>query len=181
MVMRELAKAMNDEGTIAILAGNQSAPNLQARLKAVRDELAKHPKMKELNDGHGVFYNEEKPEKAAEVIASAQNANRGIQGWALVGGWPLFAADALPWKGDTIRCVSVDALPDELPYLKSGQVQMLLAQDCYGWGEKSVQLLVEKIVNHKGPASDRIIAPITPVTNANAEEWAHKWDKWLQK
>jgi hypothetical protein len=73
----------------------------------------------------------------------------------------LFAADALPWKGDAIKCVSVDALTDELPYLKSGQVHMLLAQDCYGWGEKSVQILVDKIVNQKDPARDRIIAPVT--------------------
>ena len=31
-VMAELAKVMGDKGTIAILAGNQSAPNLQARV-----------------------------------------------------------------------------------------------------------------------------------------------------
>src|SRR3954465_9284465 len=45
-VMSELAKAMNDAGVVAILAGNQSAPNLQARVKGVRDELKNHPNIK---------------------------------------------------------------------------------------------------------------------------------------
>jgi len=180
-VMVELAKVMKDQGTIAILAGNQSAPNLQARLAAVREEMKKHPNIKELNDGKGVFYHEEKPEKAAETLVSAQNANPQIQGWALVGGWPLFATDALPWKGDAIKCVSVDALTPELAYLKSGQVEVLLAQDCYGWGHKSVGLLVDKIVNNKSPESDRIIDPLSRVTKENADEWAQKWQKWLGK
>jgi len=180
-VMVELAKAMKDQGTIAILAGNQSAPNLQARLAAVREELKKHPNMKELNDGKGVFYHEEKPEKAAETVASAQNANPQVQGWAMVGGWPLFASDALPWKGDAIKCVSVDALTPELVYLKSGQVEVLLAQDCYGWGHKSVELMLDEILNNKPPDSDRIIDPLTRVTKETADEWAQKWQKWLGK
>lgn len=180
-VMAELAKAMNDEGTVAILAGNQSAPNLQARVAGVREELKKHPKMKELKDGQGVFYHEEKPEKAAETVVNAQNANPQITGWAMVGGWPLFAADALPWKKDAVKCVSVDALPPELSYLKTGQVEVLLAQDCYSWGHKSVELLIDKIVGGKSPDSDRIIDPLAKVTAANADEWAQKWKTWLGK
>src|SRR5437868_5469008 len=39
MVMKYLSQAMNDKGTIAVLAGNQSAPNLQKRVKGVKDEL----------------------------------------------------------------------------------------------------------------------------------------------
>jgi len=57
----------------------------------------------------------------------------------------------------------------------------LLAQDCYGWGHKSVELLVNKIVNNKSPESDRIIDPLSRVTKENADEWAQKWQKWLGK
>src|SRR5688572_29861098 len=180
-VMAELAKAMGDKGTIAILAGNQSAPNLQARVKGVRDELAKHPNIKELNNGQGVFYHQETPEKAAEAVANAQNANPGIDGWVMVGGWPLFTANALKWEPGKVKVVSVDALPAQLPYLKSGHVQLLLAQDCYGWGHKSVELLLEKIVNGKNPSSERVIDPLTRVTKENVEEYAKQWEKWLGK
>ena len=178
-IMSELAKAMGDKGTIAILAGNQSAPNLQARVAAVREELKKHPNMKELNNGNGVFYHQETPEKAAEAVANAQNANPGIEGWAMVGGWPLFTANALKWEPGKVKVVSVDALPAELPYLKDGHVQLLLAQDCYGWGHKSVELLLDKIVKNQAPPSPRVIDPLTAVTKENADEYAKNWQKWL--
>jgi ribose transport system substrate-binding protein len=180
-VMSELAKFMGDKGTVAILAGNQSAPNLQARVAAVREELKKHPNMKELNNGQGVFYHQETPEKAAEAVANAQNANPGIEGWAMVGGWPLFTTNALKWEPGKIKVVSVDALPAQLGYLKSGHVQLLLAQDCYGWGHKSVDLLLNKIVNNQDPPSQKVIDPLTAVTKENADEYAKNWEKWLGK
>src|SRR6185369_17677049 len=181
VVMQELANVMKDQGTIAILAGNQSAPNLQARVKAVREELKNHPGMKELNDGNGVFYHPETPEDAARAVQSAQTTNPGINGWAMVGGWPLFTKGALKWAPGEVKCVAVDALPAQLPYLEEATVQALYAQDCYGWGHKSVELLLEKIVNGKDPESKRIIDPLTKVTKENAEEYLKNWDKWLGK
>jgi ribose transport system substrate-binding protein len=180
-VMAELAKAMKDRGTIAILAGNQSAPNLQARVKGVRDELGKHREIGELNDGNGVFYHPETPEDAARAVQSAQTTNPGIQGWAMVGGWPLFTKNALKWPPGSIKVVSVDALPAQIPYVQQGYVEALYAQDCYGWGRKSVEILLEKIVNGKDPESQRIIDPLTKVTKENADEYMKKWDKWLGK
>jgi ribose transport system substrate-binding protein len=180
-VMAELAKHMGDKGTVAILAGNQSAPNLQARTAAVREELKKHPNMKELNNGQGVFYHQETPEKAAEAVANAQNANPGIEGWAMVGGWPLFTTNALKWEPGKVKVVSVDALPAQLNYLKSGHVQLLLAQDCYGWGHKSVDLLLNKIVNKQDPPNPKVIDPLTAVTKENADEYGKNWERWLGK
>jgi ribose transport system substrate-binding protein len=181
-VMDELARAMNDTGTIAILAGNQSAPNLQKRVQGVRDEMKKHPNIHELNgDGKGAFFHQETPEKAAEAVQNAQNANPSIQGWAFVGGWPLFTTDALKWAPGTIKCVSVDALPAELGYVKDGHVEVLLAQDCYGWGHKSVEILLDKIVNKKDPPELRVIDPLTRVTKEGADEYGKNWDKWLGK
>ena len=180
-VMLNLAKAMGDKGTVAILAGNQSAPNLQNRVKGVKEELASHPGMKLLEASGGVFYHQETPEKAAEAVQSAQNANPGIEGWAFIGGWPLFTANALPWPPGKVKVVSVDALPAQLPYLKDGHVELLLAQDCYGWGHKSVEILLEKIVNKKNPEPARVVDPLTPVTKDTADEFGKNWEKWLKK
>ena len=178
-VVDELAKVMGEKGTIAILAGNQSAPNLQKRVLGAKEALAKYPDMK-LNEP-GVFYHVETPEKAAEAVTSAQNANPDIQGWAMIGGWPLFTADALKWPAGSIKVVAVDALPAQLNYLKTGHVQMLLAQDCYGWGTKSVELLLEKILNGKTPADPFVIDPLTVVTAENVESYGKNWEKWLAK
>src|SRR3954452_22599665 len=42
-VMTELAKQMGEKGSIAILAGNQNAPNLRKRADGVKQESAKYP------------------------------------------------------------------------------------------------------------------------------------------
>jgi ribose transport system substrate-binding protein len=174
-----LAKAMGEKGTIAILAGNQSAPNLQNRVAGAREALAKYPNMK-LNDP-GVFYHVEVPEKAAEFLQSAQNANPGIQGWAMLGGWPLFTADALKWPAGSIKVVAVDALPSELVYVKDGYVKALLAQDCYGWGTKSIDILLNKIVNNQAPPEVKLIDPLTLVTKENVDSYGENWKKLLNK
>ncbi len=178
-VVEELARVMDNKGTIAILAGNQTAPNLQKRVAGVKEELAKHPNMKLLEDG--VFYHQETPEKAVEAVNAAQTTNPQIQGWAMIGGWPLFTRDALRWTPGTVKVVAVDALPAQLSYLESGHVQALYAQDCYGWGYKSVQVLLDKIVKNEAPKEPRIIDPLTRVTKDTAAEFRSKWSKWLGK
>ncbi len=179
VVMTELAKIMGDKGAIAILAGNQTAPNLQKRVQGVKDELKNHSGMKLAADG--VFYHPETPEQASEAVNTAQSTHPEIEGWAMIGGWPLFAKNALKWAPGSVKVVSVDALPAQLGYVKSGHVAALYAQDCYGWGYKSVELLLNKIVKGQNPESQRVIDPLTRVTKENAEEFGRKWDKWLGK
>jgi ribose transport system substrate-binding protein len=178
LVMDELGPIMNGKGIIAILAGSQAAPNLRARAKAVRDEAAaKFPDIKILD----TYYHPETPEQAAAEVQREQSAHPEIQGWAMIGGWPLFTRDALKWEPGTVKVVAVDALPPQLSYLKDGHVQVLLAQDCYGWGYKSVQILLDKIVKNQSPAEQKIIDPLQKVTKENADEFARNWDKWLGK
>lgn len=174
-----LAKSMGEKGTVAILAGNQSAPNLQNRVAGAKEALKKYPNMK-LNEP-GVFYHVETPEKAAEAVQQAQNANPGIQGWAMIGGWPLFTANALKWPAGSIKVVAVDALPAQLGYVKDGYVEALLAQDCYGWGTKSVEILLDKIVKNQSPPDVKVIDPLTLVTKENVEAYGENWKKWLKK
>ncbi|MCC6408765.1 MAG: substrate-binding domain-containing protein [Planctomycetes bacterium] len=178
-VLRELARSLDERGTIAILAGNPTAPNLQKRVAGVKAELAKYPELRLLDDG--VFYHPETPEQAAEALARAQSTHPEIQGWALIGGWPLFTRGALKWSPGEIKVVSVDALPAELEYLKSGHVDVLLAQDCWGWGYRSVELLVERALDGKTPPEPRVVDPLARVTRADVDAWAEKWKQWLAR
>src|SRR6478672_12236557 len=45
-VMENLAKFMNGKGIVAILAGNQNAPNLQKRVQGVKNAAKKYPGIK---------------------------------------------------------------------------------------------------------------------------------------
>ncbi len=175
LLAQELVKFMNDEGPVAILAGNQTAPNLQARAAAFKAEIAKHPKMSVV----GPFYHPETAEDAAATVARETTAHPEIKGWGFIGGWPLFARDALKWTPGSIKCVSVDGLPAMFGYLRDGHAQELLAQDCYGWGYKSVDILLNKIVNKKVPEPVKVIDPLTSVTKENVDAFGKNWEKWL--
>ena len=176
-VMDELAKAMDGKGVVAVLAGNQTAPNLQKRVAGAKKAAQKYLGI----TIKGTYYHKETPQDAAAKVEQVMEANPDITGWAMIGGWPLFTDHALKWEPGTIKCVSVDALPAELAYLRSGHVQLLLAQQCFEWGYRSVEHLINKIHLHKDPATVKDVAPLVPVTKANAEEFAKKWEKWLPK
>jgi ribose transport system substrate-binding protein len=176
-VMDELAKVMEGKGVVAILAGNQNAPNLQKRVQGVKNVLKKYPDIK-IRD---TYYHKETPQDAAAKVEQVMQANPDITGWAMIGGWPLFTDNALKWQPGTVKCVSVDALPPELAYLRSGHVQLLLAQQCFEWGYRSVEHLVNKVHLKKNPQAVVDVSPLTPVSKANVESYAKNWEKWLPK
>jgi ribose transport system substrate-binding protein len=176
-VMDELAKVMEGKGVVAILAGNQNAPNLQKRVQGVKNVLKKYPDIK-IRD---TYYHKETPQDAAAKVEQVMQANPDITGWAMIGGWPLFTDNALKWQPGTVKCVSVDALPPQLAYVRSGHVQLLLAQQCYEWGYRSVEHLVNKVHLKKNPSAIVDVSPLTPVSKANVEAYAKNWEKWLPK
>jgi len=175
--MAELAKVMHGQGIVAILAGNQTAPNLQKRVQGAREEAKKYPGIT-IRD---VYYHKETPQDAAAKVEQVMQANPDITGWAMIGGWPLFTENALKWQPGTVKCVAVDALPAQLAYIRSGHVPVLLAQQCYEWGYKSVEHLINKIVLKKDPVAVKDISALIPVTKDNVDAFAKNWDKWLPK
>jgi ribose transport system substrate-binding protein len=176
-VMDSLAKIMDGKGIVAVLAGNPNAPNLQKRVQGVKTAAKKYPGIKIRE----TYYHKETPQDAAAKVEQVMQSNPDINGWAMVGGWPLFTDNALQWTPGSVKCVSVDALPPELAYLRSGHVQLLLAQQCFEWGYRSVEHLINKIHLKKNPAVDHDVSPLIPVTKQNADEFAKNWDKWLPK
>jgi ribose transport system substrate-binding protein len=176
-VMQELAKIMGGKGRIAILAGNQNAPNLQKRVQGVREVLKQFPGI----TLSGVYYHKETPQDAAAKVEQVMQANPDLTGWAMIGGWPLFTDNALKWQPGTIKCVSVDALPPQLAYIRSGHVPVLLAQQCFEWGKRSVELLVDKILFKKDPPAQKEISALIPVTKDNVDAFAKNWEVWLPK
>jgi ribose transport system substrate-binding protein len=176
-VMEELGKIMGGKGVVAILAGNQNAPNLQKRVQGVKIAAKKFPGI-EIRD---TYYHIETPQDAAAKVEQVMQANPDITGWAMIGGWPLFTDDALKWKPGTVKCVAVDALPAELAYLRNGHVQLLLAQQVFEWGYRSVEHIINKVHLKKNPAQVKDVSPLVPVTKENVDGFAKNWEKWLPK
>ncbi len=175
--MDELATVMQGKGVVAILAGNQNAPNLQRRVQGAKEAAKKHPGIT-IRD---TYYHKETPQDAAAKVEQVMQANPDITGWCMIGGWSLFTENALKWAPGTVQCVAVDALPAQLDYIRSGHVPVLLAQQCYEWGHRSVELLVDKIIFKKNPPAVKEISALIPVTKGNVDEFAKNWEKWLPK
>ena len=173
-VMAELATQMGGKGKVAVLQGNQNAPNLQKRVQGVREEARRHPGLEIV----GVFPNIETPQDAAAEVIRVNNAYPEIQGWAMVGGWPLFTRTLLDEiDPKRMKIVAVDALPVELPYVEKGLAPVLLAQPVYLWGYVGVSTIVDKLVLNKS-VPERIPMELVRVSKDSLGEWARQLKAW---
>jgi ribose transport system substrate-binding protein len=174
----ELARLLHGQGVVAAIDGNPNAVNLQQRAAGFRAAAKRHPGIKLLD----VFYHKETPLDAVAKIEQVMQANPDITGWGFLGGWPLFTDRALKWAPGTVQCVSVDALPPQLVYVRSGHVQMLLWQDVHGYGYRAVERLIGKLhLKEPPPKSPIENTELTPVTRDNVEAFARNWEKWLPR
>src|SRR6476646_9272995 len=172
--MAELATLMGGKGKVAILARNQNAPNLQNRVKGAKEEAAKHPGMSVI----GVFNHVETAQDASAEVVRVDNAYPDIQGWAFIGGWPLFAQSLLTDQGFTkLKTASVDALHTELAYIQNGVVPVLLAQSVYEWGNIGVRTIFDK-VHLKKDVPQTIPMELVRVSKENLGQWAKQLQAW---
>jgi ribose transport system substrate-binding protein len=173
-VMAELAKQLGGKGKVAILAGNQNAPNLRKRADGVKKEAAKYPDITIV----GTFYHIETPQDAAAEVVRVMNAYPDITGWAMIGGWPLFTKSLLTdLDPNKVKVVAVDALPAELPYVAKGIAPVLLAQPTYMWGHVSVEKVIDKVFLKKDvPVITRM--ELVRVSKENLGMWARQLKDW---
>jgi ribose transport system substrate-binding protein len=173
-VMDELAEQMGEKGSVAILAGNQNAPNLRRRVEGVKKAAAKYPNITIVD----TFYHIETPQDAAAEVIRVQGAYPQVRGWAMVGGWPLFTQTLLSdLDPNRVKIVAVDGLPAELPYVEKGLAPVLLAQPTYLWGYVSVQRIYDKVIDHKD-VPEVIPMDLVRVTKDNLGNWARQLQTW---
>ena len=173
-VMDELAKQMGGKGRIAIIAGNQNAPNLQKRVQGVKETAKKYPGITIVN----TFYHAETPQDAAAEVLRVMNAYPDLQGFAMIGGWALFTQTLLtdldPKK---VKIVSVDALPAELPYIDKGLAPVLFAQPTYLWGYVSVKTIFDHVYLKKDVPA-HVQMDLVRVSKDNLGTWARQLKEW---
>ncbi|MFZ0390215.1 MAG: substrate-binding domain-containing protein, partial [Calditrichia bacterium] len=173
-IMNELAALVGEQGQIAVLGGNQSAPNLQKRVEGVQQTAARYPGIEIV----GVFYH---PETAADAAAEVLRVNSEfpqLKGWAMVGGWPFFS-NTLMNRDDLrrMKIVVVDALPRQLPYIEEGIVDVLLGQPTFRWGEVCVEKVIDKIhLNKEVPEINPM--GLIRVSKDNLGGWSRQLRAW---
>ena len=173
-VLDELAEQIGDAGNVAVLAGNENAPNLQKRVQGVLEAAKAHPKIKIV----GTYHHVETPDAAAAEVLRVQKESPQIKGWAMIGGWALYSPTLLtaldPGK---VKIVAIDALTSQLPYVQKGLAPVLLAQTTYDWGHEAVRIIYEKMKSKKDPPPT-ITMELFRVSSENLGTWARQLKRW---
>jgi ribose transport system substrate-binding protein len=173
-VMDELAKLAKpgEKLNVAILAGNQNAPNLQKRVKGAEDAAKAYPNITLT----GVVNHIESPQDASAAVTREMNAKPEINAWAMIGGWPLFNTSLLSLDPARVKIVAVDALPAELAYVEKGLAPVLLAQPVYDWGYKSVGFVIDKLDGKTVAEMNKM--DLIRVEKSNLKKWGQQLKDW---
>ena len=143
-------------------------------MDGVKQAAAKYPNMKIVD----TFYHVETPQDAAAEVVRVQNAYPQIQGWAMIGGWPLFTQTLLTRprseEGEDRRRRRA---PGRARLRRKGLAPVLLAQPTYLWGYVSVQQIFDK-VQLKQDVPAIIPMDLVRVTNDNLGTWARQLQAW---
>jgi ribose transport system substrate-binding protein len=173
-IMDELAKLIGNKGQIAILAGNKEAPNLKKRVVGVKKAASKYPDI----DIIDVFYHIENASIAADLVLKVNREHPELDGWAMIGGWPLFGDGLMNGiDPNKIKIVAVDALPVQLPYVEKGIVPVLIAQPTFRWGKISVEKIIDKIYFNKD-VPENIPMKLIRVSKDNFGGWSRQLRAW---
>lgn len=169
----QLARETGAKGDVVMLTGVLGAFNLEERMRGVREALHSRKRMRIVQ----TVACDDDIAKAVSLIESTQRARPDLAGWALVGGWPLFARGALD-AVDTAKTkvASWDALPPEWAYLESGKVNVLLGQRVFHWGAESVNLLARAAAGATLPR--HTYAGVDLVTRGNLGRYKKMWAAW---
>ncbi|MEP6655536.1 MAG: substrate-binding domain-containing protein, partial [Myxococcales bacterium] len=163
---------------VGILGGDRSAPNSRRRVEGVMAEAVHHPELKVVR----TFFHAETAQEASAEVLRANNAHPYLDGWVMVGGWPLYNRTLLSeLQGDAGRSlpkiVAVNALPPQLVYVEKGYVSVLLAQPTYLWGAVGVEAIVNKLLLKKA-VPGRVPMELVRVTERNLGTWARQLKAW---
>ncbi|MDX9721096.1 MAG: sugar-binding protein [Myxococcota bacterium] len=176
MAAKLLAKLLSESGEVAVLSGVPGAANLDQRIAGFTTELAKYPGLNVV----ATVYCDDDTDKAVQVIEQTMAEHPELDGWFIVGLWPLAAdVDSMPlWKAaslnGSLKSVAFDTLDFELELMEQGLVHGLIGQKYWAWGYESVSMLYEALVNGK-TYGDFTNSGMDVVCPNNVAEMQAKW------
>jgi ABC-type sugar transport system substrate-binding protein len=163
-----LAKEMGDKGSAIVISVKPGVSTTDARIKGFQDQIkSTHPNITLLP----VQYDNDDPAKAAQLIQSTVAAHPDLAG--------VFADNVKTAEGvaagvnqagkkGAIKISAFDAGPQQVQDLKSGTVQVLIAQDPGNIGVQGVQQAVAAIQGKSVQAS--IGTTLVAITASNMND-----------
>jgi ribose transport system substrate-binding protein len=184
-----LKKAKPNGGTVCLIEGNPGADNILRRAQGARDALTGQKGLDALKGEGGwtevagcpVFTNDDGP-KGVQAMADILAANPKLDGFALMGGWPLFGAPQ-PYRDLTrplaeriasndFAIVAADTIGDEVAIAKEGLVTALVGQRPFEMGYKAPSVMISLIKGEK--VDDPVFTGLDECTKDTADTCIQK-------
>ncbi|MDP3843797.1 MAG: sugar ABC transporter substrate-binding protein [Oxalobacteraceae bacterium] len=168
--MEELAKRMGGKGNIAIMVGELSSDAAQDRTKGVKEVAAKHPGIKIVEEQVADF--QRKPgidlmsrwlSTGVKIDAVAANNDEMALG-------ALIAMKQAKVSPKSILVAGVDATPDALASMKSGDLAITVFQNAKGQGSGAVDTAIK--LSKKQKVEDMVMIPYELVTPENMSKYS---------
>ena len=168
---QELAKLINDKGTVMVLKYQEGSSSTMLREKGFFDEMKKHPGIQIVAQEYGGVTSDSAQAKAENMIQPRKTANGlSVDGIYAVNesttfGMLLALQDAK--VAGKVKFVGFDASPKLIDGLKAGEVDGLIVQNPRKMGEMGVKAVVNKIMGK--PVEAKVDTGVTYVSKANME------------
>ena len=163
-----MAKAIGEDGEVAVVTGQLGAVNLNERITGIKKALAKYPKIK-LVATEGTEDDLAKAVSTTESIFRAHPALKGIFGVSQVGGpavSKVMATKEFAAKKATVKVFAFDDLPDTVKGVKEGYIQGIMVQRPITMGKLAVDHLVDQITGKETSPKD-VDTGVNVVTSQN--------------
>lgn len=147
-----MAEAMGGRGKLGIITGNLSTVQHEQRRKGAEDYIKKnYPDIQII----GVWEAHDKAELTYNIARDMISANPDLKMIYCTAGGPFGAAKAVQdlKKTGQIGVVCYDWVPDNVRYVKSGEIIAAISQDPFGMAFDSLVTLYNYIVGGKKPPS----------------------------
>ena len=104
-----------------------------------------------------------------------------IDGWLLLGSWPVIGPGLYPVRNDPphYSIVVMDTPPSALALIADGQISAGITTDYSDWGRRAVEILSGKLEFATDPGEPLVKTEPVVINAQNAAEWQAKWARWM--
>jgi len=164
-----IEKITGGSGKIGVITGVFGATQHEQRMNGALDYLKDNVPGIEVI---GKYENKDKAETAYSLTKDMLTAHPDLKLVYVTAGGPFGAAKAIQDMGLTgkVGVVCYDHIPDNLKYVRSGEILAAIAQDPFGQGFDSCVYLYNYLVAGQKPEQDFIPVRLDVVTPENVKE-----------
>jgi len=164
-----IEKLTEGSGKVGVITGVFGATQHEKRMNGALDYIAANVPGIEIV---GKYENRDKAETAYSLTKDMITAHPDLKIVYVTAGGPFGAAKAIQDLGLTgkVKVVAYDHIPENVKYVRSGEIAAAIAQDPFGQGFDSTVLMYNYLVAGEKPESDFLPVKLDVLTPDNVDE-----------